>query len=223
MTVTELLALVDATHTNTESVANKVSFMNIALRGMSPYFGLVVEDDSLVTVADQDAYSYPTGLTDVSQIISLAVANVEVPTTRYQYTQYSQSKRDDDPMWTNSYWQIIDSNGAKKLCLYPIPSTADLPIIIRFRKALTALSASALTVEPEFDSRFHDMLAFYCVHYLFAYGSNPDTTQANAYMQKYEDRYAEFWKFEMEKASKQGNRKTDNRQWHRSKSFGRGF
>lgn len=223
MTAQEILDLADAMYPNAETVANKIKFMNIAIHSLSPYFGIVAEDDTLVTVADQDEYSFPTGIDDVAQIIDFAIGNSDSPTNRYDYTRYSLSKRDTDPMRGNSFWQIIDSSGDKKLALYPIPSIDDLPIIIRYHKKLSELSADSLSEEPEFDSRYHDMLAFYCVHMICSSGASPDSIQANAFMQKFDDRLSELWKIQMEQDSKQKNVHRDNKQWHKTRSFGRGF
>jgi len=221
--VQELINAIDDIYPNAMSNATKVRYMNMAMRGLSPYFGLVAEDDSLLTVADQDYYTFPTGITDVSQIIDFAVGTSTSPSTRYDYTKYYLSKRDDDPMIENSYFQIIDSTGAKKLCIYPIPTMDDLPIVIRYHKALTELSATSLTAEPEFDSRFHDLLVFYGVHQICATGPSPDTLQADIYMQKYDEMLAALWKFQMEQESGQNNKRRDNRQWHKTSSFGKGF
>ena len=65
MDVTALLALVDDLYPNAESSATKVQYMNIAMKDLSQYFGKIVEDATLVTVADQDSYTYPTGLTAI--------------------------------------------------------------------------------------------------------------------------------------------------------------
>lgn len=222
-TVQALLNAVDDIYPNAMSNATKVRYMNMAVRGLSPYFGLIAEDNSLVTVEDQDAYSFPTGISDVAQIIEFAVGTQATPSNRYDYTKYYLSKRDDDPMIGDSYFQIVDSNGDKKLCIYPVPTTADLPIVIRYHKQLTELSADNLSAEPEFDSRFHDLLVFYCIHQICASGSSPDTLQADIYMQKYDDMLAALWKFQMEKESSQKNKRRDNRQWHRTGSFGKGF
>lgn len=223
MTVQELLDLTNALYPNAESTDNKVKFMNIALRSLSPCFGLTAEDDSLYTIADQDEYAFPTGLYDVSQIIVFAVGNRAVPANRYDYTKYAISKRDDDPMRYNSFWQIMDSTGAKKIALYPIPSETGLPIVIRYHKKLTEMSSANLSFEPEFDSQYHDMLALYCVHMICSSGASPDDIQANAYMQKYDDRLNELWKNQMEMDKKRQNHRRDNKQWHRGGSFGRGF
>ena len=59
MTVQELLDLTNVLYPNAESTDNKVKFMNVALRSLSPYFGLTAEDDSLYTIADQDEYAFP--------------------------------------------------------------------------------------------------------------------------------------------------------------------
>jgi len=66
MDVTALLAMIDAYYPNAETSATKVSSMNTVLHNLSAKkYGLLVEDISLITVEDQEAYSFPDGLTDV--------------------------------------------------------------------------------------------------------------------------------------------------------------
>lgn len=223
MDVTALLALVDDLYPNAESASTKVRYMNIAMKDLSQYFGKIVEDATLVTVADQDSYTYPTGLTAIEQIESLAVANQATPENRYDYTQYRLSKSEYHPMSYNSYFEIISDSGAKKLCLYPVPSEDDLPIVIRYRTELPELDSTKLTEEPEFDSKYHEALAFYCLHMIAMQGASPDRVQADAFMRKYDDIETKLWKGSMEIAAKKRKKPRDNPQWHKNRSYARGF
>lgn len=223
MTTQELITLTDSLYPNAESDTVKVAYMNIAIRSLSPYFGIIKEDDSLVTVADQDNYALPSGIDDVSQILMLAIGDQASPTTRYNYTRYNLSARDDNPVNGNSYWQIVDSDGTKKLAIYPEPTTADLPIVIRYQARLAELSATSLSTEPEFDSYYHDMLAFYCAHAICASGVSADRSQADMFMQKYDDRYEELRRFDMVKKVRQKNQYRDNRHWTSGRSTGVGY
>jgi hypothetical protein len=67
--------MTDAMYANGESNTNKVLFMNKAQREMSPYFGLIATDSSITTLADDDEYSLPTGISDITQIEYLEVAD----------------------------------------------------------------------------------------------------------------------------------------------------
>jgi len=223
MNVQALLNNVNAIYPVAENNTNKIMYMNIALRSLSPYFGLVSEDDSIVTVANQDSYAFPAGLSDVSQIIDFAISNQVTPLSRYDYGRYKLSKGNDDPQNYNSYFQIADSNGNKKFVIYPAPTTSGLTIVIRFHKPLTELSPTNLDFEPEFDPRYHDLLVFYCINMLASSGLSPDTIQADNFMQKYDSKLLEYWKLQMEQESSQQNRRRDNDHWHPYTSFSRGY
>lgn len=223
MTTQELLNLVNRMYANAESNTTKISYMNMALDSLSSDFGLIVDDGSLTTVADQDDYALPTGLEDISQIIKLAIANQAVPSSRYDYTTYVLSKRDEHPMIANSYYQLIDSSGTKQLALYPAPTITGLSIIIRYHKKLTNLTETNLSFVPEFDSRFHSLLALYCCHMICSTGTSPDVIQANMFMQKYDSSLAELWKLQLDMDKGQNNKKRDNPQWHRNRSFSTGL
>lgn len=81
-TVSQLLTQIDAMYPNAESNTNKVLFMNMAQDDLAPYFGLEVIDESLSTLADDDEYSLPTGIDDVSQIDYLEISKEAVDTDR---------------------------------------------------------------------------------------------------------------------------------------------
>lgn len=213
MTVQELIDLTKLMYPNAHTNAELVSFMNVAQNELSPYFGLVVEDNTLVTVADQDSYSFPTGLTDVAQILSLGVGIQATPDTRYGYVKYDIITRDDYPVGSCVYFQTVDENGAKKLVLQPTPSVDGLPIRIRFRKALTALSTTVFTGSPDFDSRFHSILADYAAYMVCSTGASPDTIQADAFMQKYLTAKQELWRFKLQQEVEAPTFRMDNRHW----------
>ena len=223
MIVSKLLALVDDMYPNVATTETKIEFMNLAQSELSPYFGIVVEDSTLVSVADQDSYAYPTGLTDISQIIGVFIENQATPSDRYDYTEYKKRQDYQNPQSANGYYQIINSTGAKKLCLYPAPDTSSLAIIIRYKKALTDLTASNLAASPEFDSRFHDLLAIFCCHMICSIGSSPDAFQADMFMQKFESGKDALWKFQMEQDTKSKHKRRDNPQWHKARSVHIGY
>lgn len=223
MTVQELLLLVDNIYPNAESDQTKVSFMNIALHTMSKYFGKIAEDRSLYTVKDEDDYKYPEGIEDAGQIVSLAIGRQPIPTNRYDYHQYRLSKSEHHPMFMYSYHEILDEKGNKRFALYPAPDKDGLPIIIRYHKIIPNLVSTSAQVEPEIDRRFHEGLAFYCVHMLAAQGAAPDKVQADFYMQKFDEVLDAAWRSHMERERKLKKRPEDNPQWHRRRSYGMGF
>lgn len=221
-TVQQLINMVDIDFPNAEQDTTKVAYMNLAIDEISDYFGLEVEDSTLVTVATQDEYALPVAIRDISQIISLAVAWETSPTDRYSYTKYVLAKREDNPMQYNSYYQVVDSSGVRKLVIYPVPATSGFPIRIRYHKKIAPLVSTSLSLEPEFDSEFHSMLALFCCHKLASAGASPNTLQSDKFLAEYDQKLAKLWKRSMEKDVKTTKRKTDNRQWHRYSSYSAG-
>lgn len=212
-TVQQLLSMIDLMYPNALSNTDKIMFMNMGQTELSPYFGIIVEDATLSTVAGQDAYAFPTGLSDVAQILSLGVATSATPTTRYGYVKYDIITRDDYPQGSNVYFQSVSTTGVKKLVIQPSPSTSGYPIRIRYRKALTDLSSTALSSSPDFDSRFHMLLAYYACHMICSIGASPDVLQANNFMQKWESGIDELWKFKLQEEVSSPTYRRDNPQW----------
>lgn len=215
MTVTELVALADSLYANAESTVNKVSWMNMAMNDLTKYYGLVVIDTSLVTIAGQDEYAFPSGLLDVSQIMTLDMENAAAPANRYDYRRYSKGFSNESSQPEYVYFQTQSSAGAKSLVLYPAPETAGLNIRIKYRKQLTLLSSSTMGASPEFDPAFHDALAFYCAHMICSIGASPNETQANAFMAKYRQITAQIQKASMEEKNRHPMQPKENRQWLR--------
>ena len=225
MTIQNLIDLAKQMYAPITAVSDafKVGYMNMAVKELSPHFGLVAEDRSLVTVADQDEYDYPTGIDDVSQIISIAIANSETPTSRYDYTRYYLSKGEDHPMQYNSFFQIMDESGNKKFVLYPAPALDDLPIAIRYNKKLAVLSTTVFTGSPEFDDRFHEMLAVYACYKAASEGPSPDAYQADHFKQEYDEMMVRLWKVKMLEGNKQNLKIKSAKHWNEHRSYGVGF
>jgi hypothetical protein len=54
-------------------------------------------------------------------------------------------------------------------------------------------------------------------------GASPDRVQADAFMRKYDDIETKLWKRSMEIAAKKRKTPRDNPQWHKNRSYARGF
>lgn len=223
MTVQELLVLIDTLYPNAESSAMKVSFMNLAQEDLTPYFGKVVEDATTLTVVDQDSYAYPTGITDINDIVAVGIGNQATPANRYDYIRYNLSKPEESPQVYYSYFEIINSTGEKKLCLFPAPSTVNLPILIRYKKSLTALSSTLLTASPDFNSNYHSMLAYYAASMICRVGASPDREQADGFMALYDAKLTEIWRKAMDDKIENRKESSDNPQWRARKSIVKGY
>jgi hypothetical protein len=310
-TVTELLALIEAQYSSAVTSAQKVIYMNEAQKRLCNDFGLVVVDESLSTIADDDEYAFPTGLTDITQIEYLEIekdanqtgyvvastnmkvgaytiaaqpasesrlsvlvttqgtadtmgtvvivgtvdgtattetvtpiANSRVWTTnvfsavtsvtgvgwviastndkiqvgvntdRYNYTRYKPVYEDEDTVFGYCYRQGISSSGAKSLILYPVPTTTGYNIRIKYHKALTALSADSASASPDFDSDFHEMLAYYACYKIAGSGASPDYIQSNHFLSIYNDMELELNRKQMNRDAIYSRKPRDNRHWH---------
>lgn len=188
MNTQQLLNLIDARYPNAVSKTAKIGYMNACLNELSAKgFGLLVESVSTLTVEDQQGYTFPTGLADIADIEHLAVASSATPDSRYDYVQYRPGYANDNQHSGNIYFQMVSSAGVKTIGLYPVPSAAGYPIMIRFYRKITELSDTDLSQEPEFDSRFHELLALFACYEICASGASPDTIQANAFLSRYDD------------------------------------
>lgn len=213
-TVQQLLAQIDALYPNSVDTTNKVLFMNIAQNELSMYFGLIAEDTTLTTTAGTDTLTFPTGINDISQIETLDINNNLVSLGRNDFTRYEVGYVDDTDYSGKVVYQIYTSAGVKSLVIYPAPTVTGLTIRIRYRKALTELSPIALTVSPDFDSRFHDMLALYACYMICSTGANPDYIQSNRFMDQYDARVIDLWKHKMETEKVSRKKHRDGKQWH---------
>lgn len=215
-TVQQLINSVDRWYpqsANSASDTDKVAFFNEAQDEISPYFGMIVENNTLTTVANQDYYAFPTGLTDISQIVALGIAHQATPEDRYDYDKYELVGRDDYPLGTKVYFQSISAEGVRKLVIQPTPDETGLQIKIRYRKALTELVATSLSYVPDFDPRFHDLLVWYCCNALASRGASADYPQADMFMQRYESTLGEVKKLQMYQKVKTPTRYRFNKQW----------
>ena len=298
-------------HANTD--ATVAGYFNLCQNELSPYFGLIAEDTTLATIANDDEYDLPTGIDDIDQIETLDIYNaapdvdaiiestamivgaytidnqptkpvrisithttvgsadtlgtivivgevngeadtetitpvadstvygekyfdadgltsitgvdwvtdgdddlieVGISGDRYDFTRYERGYSDVEHARGHTYYQVYTSAGVKSLVIYPAPSLADRVIRIRYRKKLTALSTTTFTGSPEFDSRFHDMLAVYAAYKIASKGASPDREQANHFAAEYKERLDELWKYSLIRDGKSLKRRTDNRQWH---------
>ena len=216
MTLAELVAEMSREYPTTVEVSTRVAFLNQALLEMEEYFDNYAMATS-TTVADSDEYALPTGIEDVSQIVSIGIGRSTTPANRYDYTKYYPSQFKDYPQNGNCYFQLTDSAGTKKIIIYPIPNTSGLPINITYRKHFTTLAWLTNTSSPEFDSRYHILLVYYANHMIASMGHAPDTLQADMFMQKWLDGLADLTEMKMRRELQHPQKRRDNKQWHNGK------
>ena len=312
MTVAELLTLINDLYPSAATDAQKVKFMNRGQDTLAEIFDTVETDMSLSTIACVDEYSFPTNITDISQIETFDIANtipdttkivaavdmqvgaytiadrylspkqlsvthisngdtdtlgtlavvgtlldeavtetitpvadttvystyaydtitsitgadwvtagdadtisVGVKPSRSDYTRYQIGYKDDLYHSGHKIVQVEDSTGGKKLVISPAPSYTGLPIRIRYHRPLTELSASATTVEPDFDSKYHEYLAYYACYQICANGASPNAVQANRFAGECESIMDDLWQHGMKKKITAQDKRNYNRMWLR--------
>jgi hypothetical protein len=219
MTLQEILTMIEDAYPNAATNTVKIRHINTALSYLSARrFGPLVEDITTLTVVDQESYTFPTGLEDVEDIDYLAVSSTSAPANRYEYAEYKRGYSDDNPNSGMCYFQTVTSAGLKKLALYPIPTEANLKIMIRYNKKMTVQLSTALTFVPEFDSRFHELLAYYAIHMIAAAGPSADYGPSNFYLAKYNESIYELTRLQMKREQNAGSDRKDNDHWGRRKA-----
>lgn len=153
--------------------------------------------------------------TDSTGVIFSSSTDSSVALLRSQYIKYNVGYADDEVMSGNCYFQTVDSSGVKKIALNPIPGAAGYRVMIRYNKKMTALAVDALTAAPEFDDRFHDILAYYAIKSLAGASQSPDTTPHNYWAQMYEAGKRGLWKLRMSRNAIAGSDRRDNPHWNR--------
>jgi len=215
MTFQQIISRVYELYPHGETTATILNHINAGQDELSNYFGKTLIDESLVTVASQDNYAFPAYCEDADQIQFVDIGNSATPTDRFDYTRYCFHKLEDGRPSGTVYFQVYSSVGSRSLGISPVPNTDNLPIRITFSKKLTEATAGTLLNSPEFDSRYHDLLVYYACHMLCASGASPDSIQADAFMQKFEDGLSELWRTKMTKTINAPLKRNDNRHWHR--------
>lgn len=186
--------------------------------------GVALELEEITVVANSTVYGtrYFTAITtvlgyDYATVVTADHIKVGVRPAFGGYTKYVPSY--DDPYFQKygSFYQSYDVSGNKTLVLYPAPTLDNQLIRIRYRKRLTALSSSATSASPDFDSRYHSLLATYACYKIASSGASPDTVQSNMFLHEYEEVLNDLWKERMTRQIKNPLKPRDNRHWHSSR------
>lgn len=215
MTFQQIVNRIAELYPHGETVSTVINHINSAQDELSAYFGKTIMDSSVVTVTDQETYSFPSGLTDCSEIKLLEIGTSDTPADSFDYVQYRFHEIEKGRPYGNVFYQLYSSSGVKTFGIYPIPTEDDLPIRITYLKPLTEATISTLTSSPDFDSRYHDLLVYYSCYMICSSGASPDGVQADAFYQKYKDGLEELWKLKSQKIIDAPLKRRDNATWYR--------
>jgi hypothetical protein len=158
-----------------------------------------------------------TSITGSSWVTGSTADTIKVgqQTDRYNYTRYMPASTNEDEVYDYTFKQGYNASGTKTLVIYPVPSISGYNIRIRFKKYLTALSSTSLSSSPEFDSRFHQMLAVYAAYMITSTGASPDVTQANRFAEQFEQYKDGLWRDRMIRENQRPQKRRDNDIWRK--------
>jgi hypothetical protein len=168
-------------------------------------------------VWSQYVYTAITSITGSSWVTGSTADTIKVgqQTDRYNYQRYTMAPSNEDERYNYTFRQAVNASGTKSLVLYPAPSVSGYNIRIRFKKNLTALSASSTSVPPDFDSNFHAMLAYYAAIKIADNGASPDTVKVNSLSAVYDQYYMNLWLSREKQEVKRPQNRRDNQIWRK--------
>lgn len=215
MTFQQIVNRIAELYPHGETVSTIINHINAGQDELSPYFGKFVMDSSVVAVNSQEEYSFPSGVTDCSEIKLLEIGTSATPADSFDYIQYRFHEIEKGRPSGNVFYQLYDSSGNKSFGIYPIPTEDGLPIRITYTRPLTEATTSTLTSSPDFDNRYHDLLVYYACYMICSSGASPDGVQADAFYQKFEDGLGQLWKLKSNKIIEAPVKRRDNATWYR--------
>ena len=144
--------------------------------------------DKIVTVADQAAYTVDTGCI-VSKIQDKILLSDDATLADANFTIYTKQMPTDVVIRSSSWYPISST----KIGLYPVPDTSGYYIIVPHNKKPTTITMDNYdTLEPEFDSAFHELLVHGLVSELASMETNIDIEIAINAIRKYNGIYSDM-------------------------------
>ena len=111
-------------------------------------------------------------------------------------------------------YQSYSSTGVKTLIVNPAPKLDGLPITIQYRAKLTEISMFDLEKIPDFDVRYHDLLAAFACYMICSSGASPDSIQANRFANMFDSGVEQLRKQINEQKISAPEKRKDNPIWH---------
>jgi len=202
--MSDIIADIRVRYPNPFTDTNLVYWTNEILRKVWKYMNTTVMS-TFVTIANQPTYTLPTDCI-VDQILTIEIAT---DSTAQSYQQYNFRGLLDDTVDTSYYYDGL--NGV--FGIYPVPETSGLDARIFYNKRFTLINVADLTVTPEIDADYHDLITHYVCMTAAQSGNNPDVGMANNFAFSFNDSWLRMFKNITEKKIKDHKKKRCNPWW----------
>jgi len=187
-TIQQIVDYADRKYENTETDANKVSDLNdihtnvyVKIAKLKNKYEIYETD----TVADQLTYSLPSDCS-LDNIIAVKVSRSTTITSSTAWNTYEYAGLNDDT--AVGYWYGDAGTSVIALLDYDMPIAATgYSIRIFYYKRPNTLTSSDMTVIPELDADYHDLLKYGLIQAIASQGANPDTEIADYWQKKFDE------------------------------------
>lgn len=187
MTAQEIINYADLKHYNVETDANKVIYLNkiqkeifTKLQRLSHQY--TVDTTSVTTVADQAEYDFPTGVR-IEDVEKIEVATSDGS----DYDLYTYAGVEDEITSRKVYQR---GSTSAKFYLYDDEdaiSYGSATVRIYYYPRPTEITSGDLSVTPDLDEEYHNLLCYALIVELCNQGDNPDYAKSDYYQAKYEE------------------------------------
>lgn len=184
-TLAEIIAYVDRKYPNSETDANKCIDLNFIHTSVFLEIQRLKNDHVIwadVTVADQTFYNLPTN----GKIEDIVNISIETAVDSDEFDDYIYKGVNDDIRGINCYMRAEAGTYAILSSEEPI-DTAGLDILVYYYKRPITFTSADLTVVPELDTDYHELLRYGLIAELASQGHNPDTEVADFWQRKFDE------------------------------------
>lgn len=184
-TLAEIIAYADRKYPNQETDANKCIDLNLIHTKVFLEIQRLKNDYVIwsdVTVADQTFYNLPTN----GKIEDIVNISIETAVDSDEFDNYIYKGINDEIQGIKCYMRAEAGTYALLNSEEPLDTTG-LDILVYYYKRPIAFDSSDLTVIPELDEDYHDLLRYGLIVELANQGHNPDTEIADYWQRKYDE------------------------------------
>lgn len=159
-TLTELLNTIDTTYRNSYSTAQKVEWINTILRQIFQMVRHEAEPHTFMTVSNYSLYDLPADCDPFG--IKQVVIETSYGSNKFDELTFVSIESGRRFNSTDRVYSVVENS---KLFLNPLPTDADegKVVYVYYNKKPNELTSSDLTVTPDLEESFHELLVLGCL------------------------------------------------------------